>query len=252
MILGEPQAYQADLQFGIGFGHSFANGTGIELQNTSVPADKGKIPLDLSPNARQSGPISLRVAAFETNEVEVADDWWLQGLQHFILGVEVVLKQLLLVIACNFDGLCIGGGVEIDRTCVDVVDTADKEVEFVVFEKGVYEAEGGMADPFGLKADEKFDLVFVLFLQADCLGVECMELAFQPLETTNVLFLGVEILVVSGDVLTQAESLHASVNGPCDHFLQSVCGMGTELARVAVVREGHTVVAHLNQEYLII
>lgn len=96
----------------------------------------------------------------------MADDAGLEGEQHGVLQVVVVLEETLLGATGGGDGGGVGGGVVVDGQAVDVVDGADEVVDAGRGGEGTDQGGEVGADKLGLEADEDVDGAGVLGAQA--------------------------------------------------------------------------------------
>lgn len=90
-----------------------------------------------------------------------------QLAEHIELRVEVVLEQTLVRAASGAPGLLVHRPVVVNRLRVHVVHGTDEELEREARQGLLDEGSGDDgADPFGLEADEDFDLRGVFRAQA--------------------------------------------------------------------------------------
>lgn len=74
---------------------SFSQRCRVEFQDASIPHNEGQIPVDSLPDAFHCPESDIGMLTLQPDEIKVAHNRRLQGVQHVILEIEIVLEKPL-------------------------------------------------------------------------------------------------------------------------------------------------------------
>ena len=89
-------SHLAYLYLWIWLDHALPHGTAVELDNATILGDEFEVASQTVPYTGVFAHATIRIVAFQPNEIEVTHDWWPKCFQHLVLAVEIRFKDPLV------------------------------------------------------------------------------------------------------------------------------------------------------------
>lgn len=130
-------------------------------------------------------------------------------------------------------------GVVIDGNRVDMVHTADEQIDLVLVQQSLNQSQRRFSNPLGLETDENGNDASVRSLQPAGFLVEVIVQPRQARLVVVDVLVGIEVDGVTRHMFCEAEDGHAAGDGGLNNGFEGGGGVAAKLAGMGVVRPRH-------------